>query len=158
MKPLHIRHGLIYPADGGGVAYGSFGAIARLEFGAVGATQSDLVEVELLSSAGMTGRNIGFGGDKELHEVSTNVALSIAETLAIERLSERKGGTIRIMCILLARIHEATFGIEGLHAALFGAAVISSTAGFVGRAFFPRGEFVGAIVTRPPLARGVRGG
>ncbi len=83
MKPLHISHGLVDTTDRRGVAYGPFGSVSRLEFRTVGATETDLVQMELLGSTGMPGEDVGLIGGEKFNEVGADVTLSVGEGFSI---------------------------------------------------------------------------
>lgn len=115
MKPLHIGDGLIDSRYGGGVTYRPFGAVPGFEFGAVGAAQSHLIRMELLSSAGVTGRDVRFGSDEQFDEVGADVALSIAQRLTVGREGQGEGGTIGVVGVLLAAFEMYRRMISGHH-------------------------------------------
>ena len=83
VEPLHIRHSLIDARDRGRIANGAFGSIPRLELDTVRTPQSNLIHVQLLRSSRMPRTDILHAGNEELHEMTSDIALSIAQTLAI---------------------------------------------------------------------------
>lgn len=106
MKPLHIRHGLINSADTGRVANGAFGSVARLELdGAVGAAESNLVDVEFLGSAGMAGEDVGLIGDEEFDEVGAYVALAVGERFSIVGCGEEEGFAVGVVGVFSFNCH-----------------------------------------------------
>ena len=68
------------------------GTIARLEVNVISTSQTNLIQMEMLTPSGITSGHSVFGGNEEFDRVGANiVSLTIRDVLVITRCQEEVG-------------------------------------------------------------------